>query len=158
MTMPRITRIAALAVVLIAAAGTGVALGAPAGQAAPVPPYLDPSQPVAARVADLLGRMSLDDKVGQMTQAERTAATPADVTTYRLGSMLSGGGSAPTPNTPAAWADMYDAYQRGALATTLQIPLLYGLDAVHGNNNVAGSTIFPHNIGLGATRDPALVQ
>ena len=72
--------------------------------------------------------------------------------------MLSGGGSAPSPNTTAGWADMYDGFQRGALATPLRIPMIYGVDAVHGNNNALGATIFPHNIGLGATRDPALVQ
>ena len=113
---------------------------------------------VATRVAGLLARMTPDDKVGQMVQAERGEATPADVTTYRLGSVLSGGGSGPATNTPASWADMIDGFQRGALATPLGIPILYGVDAVHGNNNVYGSTIFPHNIGLGATRDPALAQ
>ncbi|MFC6681399.1 glycoside hydrolase family 3 N-terminal domain-containing protein [Nonomuraea ferruginea] len=87
-----------------------------------------------------------------------TAPAPADVTAYRLGSVLSGGGSAPSPNTPAAWADMYDRFQNAALATPLGIPILYGVDAVHGHNNVHGATIFPHNIGLGATRDPALVR
>jgi beta-glucosidase len=109
-------------------------------------------------VGDLMSRMSLTDKIGQMVQAERAAVTPDQVTEYRLGSVLSGGGSAPTDNTPAGWADMYDGYQRGALATPLKIPVLYGVDAVHGNNNVPGSTIFPHNIGLGATRDPDLVR
>lgn len=127
-------------------------------RSAAVHPYQDPGRSVPDRVADLLSRMSLDDKVGQMTQAERSVLTPSDVTAYRIGSILSGGGSAPTPNTPAAWADMYDAFQRGALATPLGIPMIYGLDAVHGNNNVYGSTIFPHNIGLGATRNPELVQ
>src|SRR4051812_20077767 len=121
-------------------------------------PYQDPVRPVAERVADLLARMSLDEKIGQMTQAERASATATDVTAYRLGSLLSGGGSAPSPNNATGWADMYDAFQRGALATPLQIPMIYGLDAVHGDNNVLGSTIFPHNIGLGASRDPALVQ
>ncbi|MEV4283758.1 glycoside hydrolase family 3 N-terminal domain-containing protein [Actinoplanes xinjiangensis] len=137
-------------------AGLVPALVGPA--AAAVLPYQDASLPVVTRVTDLLGRMSLDDKVGQMTQSERGTTTAADVTAYRVGSVLSGGGSAPSPNTPAGWADMYDSYQRGALATPLQIPIMYGIDAVHGNNNVPGSTIFPHNIGLGATRDPALVQ
>ncbi len=112
----------------------------------------------AERVADLLPRMSLDDKLGQMVQGERGEVGPGDVESDRLGSVLSGGGSAPDPDTPAGWADMYDAYQRAALATPLGIPILYGLDAVHGDNNVPGSTIFPHNIGLGASRDPALVQ
>ena len=136
-----------------------VALGAgPSGSASVPLPYQDPARPVAERVDDLLSRMSLADKIGQMTQAERAGVSPGDVTDFRLGSVLSGGGSAPTPNTATAWADMYDGYQRGALATPLGIPLLYGLDAVHGDNNVYGSTIFPHNIGLGATRDPALVE
>ncbi|WP_290866599.1 glycoside hydrolase family 3 protein [Hamadaea sp.] len=121
-------------------------------------PYQDPSLPVATRVADLLSRMTLDEKIGQMTQAERGSASATDVTTYRLGSILSGGGSAPTPNTATSWADMYDSFQTGAMATPLQIPMIYGVDAVHGHNNVVGATIFPHNIGLGATRDPALVQ
>ncbi|MFG6192552.1 glycoside hydrolase family 3 N-terminal domain-containing protein [Nonomuraea sp. JJY05] len=121
-------------------------------------PYQDPSLPVPTRVADLMSRMSLDEKLGQMTQAERGSVSNSDITTYRLGSVLSGGGSAPSPNTAASWADMYDGFQNAALATPLGIPLLYGADAVHGHNNVVGATIFPHNIGLGATRDPALVQ
>jgi len=121
-------------------------------------PYQDPSLPVATRVADLLPRMSLDEKLGQMTQAERGAVTNADITNFRLGSLLSGGGSAPSPNNATSWANMYDGYQNAALATPLGIPLIYGVDAVHGHNNVFGATIFPHNIGLGATRDPVLVQ
>lgn len=151
----------ALAVAL-AASGLGVALTGstattPPAQAAALP-YLDPTLPTATRVADLLGRMTLDDKIGQMTQAERAVVTPSDMTTYRLGSVLSGGGSAPASNTTTGWADLYDGLQRGALATPLQIPMLYGIDAVHGNNNAYGATIYPHNIGLGATRDPQLVQ
>ncbi|MFI6070359.1 glycoside hydrolase family 3 N-terminal domain-containing protein [Actinoplanes sp. NPDC051343] len=142
------------ATVLIAA----VALPAPPPAAAAGLPYQDPSRPVAERVSDLLGRMTLDDKIGQMTQAERASVTASDLTTYRLGSLLSGGGSAPAQNNAAGWADMYDGFQRGALATPLQIPMIYGIDAVHGDNNVLGSTIFPHNIGLGASRDPALAQ
>ncbi len=121
-------------------------------------PYQDPALPVAERVTDLLARMSVDDKIGQMTQAERAVITPAEITQYRVGSVLSGGGSGPAQNTPAAWADMYDNFQRGALAAPLQIPMIYGIDAVHGNNNVSGSTIFPHNIGLGAAGNPSLVR
>jgi beta-glucosidase len=93
-----------------------------------------------------------------MTQAEREAAGPDELAQFRLGSILSGGGSVPSPNTPAGWADMVDAYQRAALGTPLAIPMIYGADAVHGHNNVYGTTIFPHNIGLGATRDPALAK
>ncbi|MER6142238.1 glycoside hydrolase family 3 N-terminal domain-containing protein [Streptomyces sparsogenes] len=120
-------------------------------------PYLDPKLPVRQRVKDLLSRMSLEEKAGQMTQAERNALTSqGDIAAYGLGSLLSGGGSVPTPNTPEAWARMVDAFQLRAQATRFQIPLVYGVDAVHGHNNVVGSTIMPHNIGLGATRDPRL--
>jgi beta-glucosidase len=123
-------------------------------------PYKDPAQPVPVRVADLLGRMTLDEKIGQMTQAERADITnnTADIATYGLGSLLSGGGSAPATNTATGWADMYDTFQRAALTNRLGIPLIYGVDAVHGHNNVRGATVFPHNIGLGATRDATLVQ
>ncbi|GAB3296003.1 glycoside hydrolase family 3 protein [Parasphingorhabdus pacifica] len=127
-----------------------------AGAAAPS--YRDPDQPVSDRVDDLMSRMSPADKLGQMVQIERKAADPEAVADNRIGSVLSGGGSAPDPNTPEAWADMYDAYQRAALDTPLGIPMIYGVDAVHGHNNVHGATIFPHNIGLGATDDPGLVR
>jgi beta-glucosidase len=112
------------------------------------------------RTADLLSRMTLQEKVGQMTQAERAAvdADPTVITTQALGSVLSGGGSVPTPNTPQSWADMVDRYQQAALDTRLHIPLIYGVDSVHGHGNLYGATIFPHNIGLGATRDPDLVR
>jgi len=122
-------------------------------------PYLNPKLPVKVRVADLLGRMTLAEKVGQMTQAERASvdADPGSITELGLGSVLSGGGSVPTPNTAQAWADMVDGYQEDALATRLQIPMIYGVDSVHGHGNLMGATIFPHNIGLGATRDPDLV-
>lgn len=123
-------------------------------------PYQDPTQPTDVRVADLLGRMTLAEKIGQMTQAERVDidADPSLITEHRLGSVLSGGGSVPADNTPEGWADMVDRYQEAALATPLGIPLLYGVDSVHGHSNLLGATVFPHNIGLGATRDPALVE
>ncbi|GAA2019450.1 glycoside hydrolase family 3 protein [Nocardioides kribbensis] len=141
----------------VSAAGPG-ASSAPASDE--VLPYLDPSLPVAERVADLLGRMTLAEKIGQMTQAERldVAADPTLVTEYGLGSVLSGGGSVPDPNTPEAWADAVDTLQQAALDSRLGIPLLYGVDSVHGHGNLLGATVFPHNIGLGATRDPALVR
>jgi beta-glucosidase len=115
--------------------------------------YKNPQAPIPERVNDLLSRMTLDEKIGQMTQVERASLQSAqDIATYRLGSLLSGGGSAPSPNTPQAWANMVDNYQAVALTTRLQIPLIYGIDAVHGHNTVVGATIFPHNIGLPATR------
>ncbi|MFJ5972179.1 glycoside hydrolase family 3 protein [Streptomyces sp. NPDC093060] len=122
-------------------------------------PYLDAKLPVRKRVADLVSRMSLAEKAGQMTQAERGAVGDGgDIATYALGSLLSGGGSTPTPNTPEAWAKMIDAFQLRARATRFQIPLIYGVDAVHGHNNLSGATVMPHNIGIGATRDPRLAE
>jgi beta-glucosidase len=104
--------------------------------------------------------MTLDEKIGQMTQAEQDALQNIeDVEKYFLGSLLSGGSSDPKAgNSLEAWTDLYDGYQQHALKTRLAIPLLYGIDAVHGHNNVLGAVIFPHNIGLGCTRNPRLVE
>lgn len=110
------------------------------------------------QVDDLLCRMTLAEKIGQMTQAEKNSITPEEVAEYTIGSVLSGGGGNPTPNTAEAWAQMVGAFQEGARRSRLAIPLLYGVDAVHGHNNVYGATIFPHNIGLGASRDADLVE
>jgi beta-glucosidase len=127
----------------------------PSTSAAPV--YLDPSASVPDRVRDLVGRMTLAEKVGQMTLIERTnLPDPEMVAIYGLGGVLSGGGSSPTDNTPSGWADMVDAYQSAALSTRLGIPILYGNDSVHGDGNLRDATIFPHNVGMGATRDPGL--
>ncbi|TDD20695.1 beta-glucosidase [Actinomadura sp. KC06] len=135
-----------------------VVCGGPAGAETGSAPYLDPRPSVRERVDDLLGRMSLDEKLGQMTQPERRFVTPEEITRYGIGSVLSSGGSAPSPNTAEKWADMYDGLQRAALAGRLRVPIMYGVDAVHGHNTVVGATIFPHNIGLGASRDPGLVR
>ncbi len=121
-------------------------------------PYRNPDLPVAGRVADLLGRMTLAEKIGQMTQVEKHSVQAGDVAGLALGSVLSGGGGNPRPNTPAAWAAMVAGFQAEALESRLAIPLLYGVDAVHGHNNVVGATIFPHNIGLGAAGDPELAR
>jgi len=123
-----------------------------------VPLYKKAEAPLELRVDDLLSRMTLDEKIGQMTMAERGSIRPEEVTKYFIGSVFSGGGSFPWPNTPQSWARMYDDYQQAALETRLGIPMLYGTDAVHGHNNLKGATIFPHNIGLGATRDPELIR
>jgi beta-glucosidase len=123
------------------------------------PLYENAGAPIQQRVADLLSRMTLEEKVGQMTQAERAEVVkdPTQISRLALGSLLSGGGSVPTPNTPEAWADMIDGFQREALSSRLHIPIIYGVDSVHGHGNLYGATVFPHNIGLGATRDPELV-
>jgi beta-glucosidase len=155
--------VAAASLVTAFTVPAAVASEATSGEAAAptqVLPYENARLPVSKRVADLLGRMTLAEKVGQMTQTERARvdADPTLITTWNLGSILSGGGSTPAENTPVAWADMVDRFQKAALATRLHIPLIYGIDAVHGNGNMYGATVFPHNIGLGATRDPALVR
>ncbi|HEX6500305.1 MAG TPA: glycoside hydrolase family 3 protein [Micromonosporaceae bacterium] len=111
--------------------------------------------------ADCLSKMTLAEKAGQMTQVANTyLKNKADITTYALGSVLSGGGGGPNGagGTATQWADMVDDFQSYALKSRLGIPLLYGVDAVHGHNNVQGAVLFPHNIGLGASRDAALVQ
>ncbi|KAI4323717.1 hypothetical protein L6164_023301 [Bauhinia variegata] len=121
--------------------------------------YKDPKQPVAVRVKDLVGRMTLEEKIGQMVQIDRSVASEEVMRTYFIGSVLSGGGSEPLPRASAEdWVDMINGFQKGSLATRLGIPMMYGIDAVHGHNNVYNATIFPHNVGLGATRDPDLAR
>ncbi len=121
-------------------------------------PYRQPDLPIEERVDDLLARMTLAEKIGQMTQVEKNSIAPKDITGYAIGSVLSGGGGYPTLNTPEAWAEMINGYQEAALQTRLQIPLIYGVDAVHGHSNVEGAVIFPHNIGLGAANDADLMR
>jgi beta-glucosidase len=118
------------------------------------------------RAADLLARMTLAEKIGQMTQVEKNSIRPDDVYARGIGSVLSGGGGYPLPNTPEGWLQMTNAYtstplstsQAAALRTRLGIPIIYGVDAVHGHNNLVGATIFPHQVGLGAADDPDLVR
>jgi len=111
------------------------------------------------QISQLISQMTLAEKIGQMTQVDRRyLANDDDIKKYFLGSLLSGGGSAPESNDPISWADMVDGYQATALKTRLQIPLIYGIDAVHGHNNVVGATIFPHNIGLGCMNNLELVR
>ncbi len=110
-------------------------------------------------VRALLGSMTLEEKIGQMTQPDQQALKDErDIETYFLGSVLSGGNSDPKTNSLADWTEMVERYQSHTRKTRLKVPLLYGVDAVHGHSNVLGAVVFPHNIGLGATRDAALVE
>lgn len=120
--------------------------------------YQDPTQPIETRIDDLLARMTLAEKIGQMTQVEKNSIIPEDVTAYFIGSVLSGGGGSPSNNTVESWVEMVEAFQRAARGTRLGIPLIYGVDAVHGHANLKGATVFPHNIGLGAANDPELMH
>ena len=114
---------------------------------------------VERKVEALLQQMTLDEKIGQMTQVDMYGITnPPDIQKYFLGSMLSGGDSDPWNNSAAVWLQAVSSYEGWALKTRLHIPLLYGIDAVHGHNNIDGAVIFPHNIGLGAAHNPALVE
>lgn len=119
--------------------------------------YLDASLPTADRVASLLGQMSLMEKAGQMLQGERNRVTINDMTSLKLGSVLSGGGSFPGDNSLKTWNDQFQMLQSAALKTPHKIPMIYGVDAVHGLNLVKGAVVFPHNIGLGAANDPDLM-
>jgi beta-glucosidase len=114
---------------------------------------------VEQQVEKLLSQMTLAEKIGQMTQVDTEALKDkSHIQKYALGSVLSGGGSDPSTNTPQGWLKLSQECQSWAGRTRLKIPLLYGVDAVHGHNNVLGATIFPHNIGLGATHNPALIE
>jgi beta-glucosidase len=147
----------ALLVSIVPATSTAHArMGSPQALATPAYGCTSPS--------DCLSKMTLPEKEGQMTQVEKNAFTQSgnsitDITTYFIGSVLSGGGGGPSGagGTATQWADMVDNFQSYALQTRLGIPLLYGVDAVHGHNNVYGATLFPHNIGMGATHDTALI-
>lgn len=122
-------------------------------------PYMDRRLPVTKRIDDLLGRMTLDEKVGQMTQADHSfLRSPSDVDTLFLGSILSGGDSELPDVSGRSWAAYAQSLQKQALATRLGIPLIYGIDAVHGHSNVRGAVVFPHNIGMGCTRNPKIVE
>jgi beta-glucosidase len=140
------------------AAGGSAAGGTVGGTGGTEPPKPFPSAACLSRADGLVAQMTADEKYGQMLQMERLGLTNDDVTKSALGSAFSQGGSAPSDNSAAGWADMTDGYRQAALASRLKIPFLYGADEVHGMSTVKGAVVFPHNIGLGATRDLALVE
>jgi beta-glucosidase len=124
------------------------------------PAFQKKEQTVDQQVQSLLKKMTLDEKIGQMTQIDYEAVknTPADIIKYSIGSILWGGNSEIVDVSPKGWADCYDSLQRLSEKTRLKVPILFGIDAVHGHNNVNGAVIFPHNIGLGATNNPKIVE
>ncbi len=162
-----------VAVVAAAAVVALVAVGAPpAAQKAVVNPrnwptakYPVPVHPASeARIAALLKRMTMEEKVGQLLQADLSAVTPADVRTYHLGSVLNGGNAGPYGNDfapPSDWLKLADEFYDASVDPSggrTGVPMIWGTDAVHGHSNIQGATLFPHNIGLGAMRDPDLIE
>ena len=115
-------------------------------------------QRIAKKVDAILNQMTLAEKVGQMTQVDlRMFDEYDDIKNYHIGSVLSGGAGSPKNNTPNDWLNMVNGFQRIAMKGRLGIPIIYGVDAVHGHNNLLGATVFPHNIALGAANDQDLV-
>lgn len=123
----------------------------------PVPVYLNSEADIEDRVKDLLSRMNMDEKIGQMVQAESSFIRPDEVAMHYIGSVLSGGGNSPGDKSISAWDDMIVEYQRAAGSTRLGIPIIYGVDAVHGMAKFKDAVVFPHNSGLGAANDPSLM-
>jgi beta-glucosidase len=152
----------------MAACGSSSATGTPGGTTGGTPapigtsgaPWMDKTKTVDQRVAALLSQMTLDEKIGQMTQIENGSVNPGQAASALLGSVLSGGDGNPKggANNAQNWYTMVNSYQQAALGTRLAIPILYGADMVHGDSHMTGTTIFPHNVGLGATHDAALVK
>lgn len=169
-----VSLVAALALSGCGAADRGGEAAAAAGTAAAAKPghadwprirsevAADPK--LEARVEELLGKLTLEQKVAQMVQADIRSVTPQDVKTYRLGSVLNGGGAWPGNNkhaTVADWVKLADQYYEASMDTSgggVAIPVIWGVDAVHGHNNVIGATLFPHNSALGAAHDPELIE
>ena len=133
-------------------------------RSAPVTPpvdalYRNPKYPLDARVENLLSYMTLEEKIGQMALVEKNSVHDAgDIRKYGIGALLSGFGGKPDDNTTKGWDTMVSGFIHESEKSRLGIPLIYGADAIHGHSNVPGATIFPHSIGLGATKDPVLVE
>ena len=121
-------------------------------------------QDIEAQINRILPKLTLEQKVGQVIQGDSDSVTPEDVKKYRLGSVLSGGNSAPGPNYYAetkAWLELADRYYNASIdveGVEIAIPIIWGIDAVHGHSNLKGAIIFPHNIGLGAANNPELIE
>ena len=130
----------------------------------PTTPGIDDLETIEEKVTYWIETLTIEDKAGQMIQAERTTnngqsgITLQETTRYKVGSILNGGGNVPSSNTPNGWYLMMQSYRSASLYTTSGIPIIYGVDAVHGHNNVVNSTIFPHNIGLAAANNPDLMR
>ncbi|MBY0393541.1 MAG: 1,4-beta-D-glucan glucohydrolase, partial [Novosphingobium sp.] len=160
-------RRALLAAMLLA---SGSAIAATADRSSTAHPALWPAahSPAAItsaeterRIARMIAAMTLEQKVGQMIQADISAITPEDLARYPLGSILAGGNSGPYGDErgdAAKWSKLVHEFRAASVKAGAGIPILFGIDAVHGHSNVPGATIFPHNIGLGAAHDPALIQ
>ena len=142
----------------VGGSGSGVAGSGNAGSGGSASPTPFPTQACLDRANTLLAMMTNDEKAAQTIQAERDQISNAQVTQYGVGSIYSQGGSAPNPNNPAGWAAMINGYRAASRASRLKIPIIYGLDSVHGLGPVSNATVFPHNLGMGATRDAALVE
>lgn len=122
-------------------------------------PFQDKTLTTEERVTDLLARMTLAEKIGQMALVEKNSIKNTDdIAKYGLGAIMSGGGGKPLDNSPAGWREMIQSFKTSSQTTRLRIPILYGVDANHGNSNVPGATIFPHAIGLGATHNKELIK
>ncbi|WP_019659734.1 glycoside hydrolase family 3 protein [Stenotrophomonas hibiscicola] len=159
--------VAALMLGLLGCRGQDRAAAAAATDKDPWPEVIWPlaaDPALEKRITDLMAGMTVEEKVGQLVQGDIASVTPDDVRRYRLGSILAGGNSDPGGRydaSPAEWLALADAFYDASMDTSKggkAIPLLFGIDAVHGQSNIMGATLFPHNIGLGATRNPALLR
>ncbi|MBN6152241.1 exo 1,3/1,4-beta-D-glucan glucohydrolase [Xanthomonas sp. AmX2] len=163
---------AALGLLMLAAIGPGQSAPAAATATPPVHPerWPAPAWPLAedpaleARISKLMAQMTVEEKVGQIVQGDIASMTPDDVRKYHIGSVLAGGNSDPGGKydaTPAQWLALADAFYDASMDSAggrHAIPIIFGIDAVHGQSNIVGATLFPHNIGLGATRNPELMR
>ena len=176
-SVPRFAKLGLWAAIALVVAGchqeqndSAAKMAATTSAASGIEAWPQPEWPFAAdpalekRVADLLAQLSVEEKVGQIVQGDISAITPEDVRKYRLGSILAGGNSDPGGKynaAPADWLKLSDAFYEASMDTSNgghAIPVLFGIDAVHGQSNIVGATLFPHNIGLGATRNPELMR